>query len=182
MALALNQAQQSTSTPIDPMEAGVYIARVVQIIDLGKQYKRDWKTDEIETYDDGNPIIQPQAWINFEIPDEMIEVNGEQKPRWVGKKYTISTHEKAALTKLIKAAGKSKISDLSELLGEPVMVEVGMTSGGKNKVSGTSPMMKGMEAPDLINEPIVYDIDTGDADTYEKIPNFLKKIIEERVQ
>lgn len=180
MALALDQSSQKTE--IEQLEEGMYQARIVQIIDLGRQYIKNWKTGEIETYEDGNPKIVPRVWINFEFPTELITVNEEEKPRWLGKEYTISNHEKSGMFKLLKAVKKEGIADLSEVLGEPLMVTVGLTSTGKNKISDTAPLMKGMQVEDLVNEPLVYDVDTGDIEVYDKLPAFIRTMIEERLQ
>lgn len=177
MSLLLNGNKSSS---VEPMEAGVYPARVVQIIDLGRQQKYNYKTGEQELWDDGNPKISPEVRITFELPTEFVN-DDPSKPRWMGKDYTVSTHQMAALTKLLQATDPT-IKSLDKLIGLPLMVEVGMTSGGKNKVAGVSKLMKGMEVPELINPPVIFDVSSFDQEVYETLPPFVRDKIDNRVQ
>jgi hypothetical protein len=34
---------------------------------------------------------------DFEVANEFVEIEGEQKPRWLSKEFTVSLHDKAAL-------------------------------------------------------------------------------------
>lgn len=185
--MALNFAEkQTTKKDFGRVEDGAYPARIVQIIDFGLQYETDWKTQEIKTYEDGNPQIKHKVWINFELPDETIEIDGVDKPRWYGKEYTVSAHEKSALAALLKAVdGKGTATDggrnVKGLLGLPAMLTIGSTSSGKAKVSAVSAVPKGMQVGALVNDEAFFDLDSDDVEGFEKIPNWMKTRIKEGI-
>lgn len=186
--MALNFAEKSGGAKKDfgRVEDGAYPARIVQIIDFGLQYETDWKTQEIKTYDDGNPMIKHKVWINFELPDETIEIDGVDKPRWYGKEYTVSAHEKSALAALLKAVdGKGNATDggrnVKGLLGLPAMLTIGSTSSGKAKVSAVSAVPKGMQVGALVNDETFFDLDSDDVEGFEKIPNWMKTRIKDGI-
>ena len=164
------------------VEDGTYPARVVQLINLGRQVKTDWKTGEVETYDDGNPIVQPKVWVTFELPTETIDYGGEESPRWYSKEYTISAHEKAALPVLLAACGVDS-GDITDLLDKPLLVTIGSTVSGKAKITQTSKLMKGMEVPDIFKKEkmVVFDPYQPDMDVWETLPRFLREKIESAV-
>jgi hypothetical protein len=168
------------------VEDGSYPARIVRILDLGEQYSTDFKTGEIKTYEDGNQVIQHKVWIDFEFPTEQIEIDGEQRPRWLGKEYTVSSHEKAALVGLLKAAdpdGKKTLNgrNVKGLLGLPLMVTVGSTSGGKAKVGAVNRLMKGMTVDNLANPTLFFDLDEKNVETFATLPAWLQKRITDGV-
>jgi hypothetical protein len=160
---------------------GTYVAKVCQIIDLGRQYIRDWQTDEIMKWDDGNPQIKEKVWITFEFPSETIELtdaedNTETVSRILGKEYLKSTHEKAALTGLIQAVNKDA-NGFTDLMGKYCLVTVGSTSGGKAKVVGLAPLMAGIDTPEGICDELVFDMDNPDESVMDKLPKFIQEEI-----
>lgn len=181
--MALNFSEtKGTKKTYPRLEDGAYPARIVQIIDFGLQYETDWKTNEIKTYEDGNPMIKHKVWINFEFPDEHIEVDGIMKPKWAGKEYTVSAHEKSALYALLKAVdakgdATNKGRNVRGLLGLPAMVTIGSTSTGKAKISGVSAVPKGLQVGPLANDEGFFDLDSEDVDTFEALPNWMKERI-----
>ena len=181
--MALNFAEGTkVKKDFGRVEDGAYPARIVQIIDFGLQYETDWKTQEIKTYDDGNPMIKHKVWINFEFPEETIEIDGEVKPRWYGKEYTVSAHEKSALHALLKAVDGKGVAtsngrNVKGLLGLPAMVTIGSTSTGKAKVSAVSGVPKGLQVGSLANPEGFFDMDSEDVDAFEALPNWMKERI-----
>lgn len=164
---------------IPDLEPGTYPARIVQLINLGRQVKTNWKTGEVETYDDGNPVVQHKVWITSELPTETFEYDGEEAPRWMSKEVTISGHEKAALPKIMDACGVTS-GDITDMLGKPHLVTIGQTSTGKPKITSYSKPMKGMNVPDIMNKDkmMVFDPYMPDMDDWDKLPKFLKEKIE----
>jgi len=156
---------------------GTYPARIVQIIRLGDQRIFHYQTGKPELNKRGEQKILPKLWVTFELPTETIEIDGEDKPRWISKEYTESTHETAAFYSVVMAADKNA-PDLESLLGKAVMVTIGTTSGGKDKVTQVAPLMKGVKVDDLANPTLYYDIDDHDQDVYEKLPEFLRDKID----
>ena len=172
MSLTMNQKPKQD---LGRIEDGTYPARVVQIIDLGMQVQTDWKTQEVKTYDDGNTVIKPEVYINFEFPTERITIKEEDKPRWLGKQYILSAHEKAALTAMMKAVAPGS-TNVADALTKPCSVTVGSTSNGNPKVTNVAPLMKGMAVPELENPATVFDFDNPDMDVWrsKSFPQWLK--------
>jgi hypothetical protein len=162
------------------VDDGAYPARIVQIIDFGKQYETDWKTGNVMVYEDsGEEIVKHKVWINFEFPDELIEVDGNEKPRWYGKEYTVSAHEKSALAALLKAVDPKGVAteggrNVKGLLGLPAMVTIGSTSSGKAKVSSVSGVPRGMQVGPLANPEVFFDLDEPDQATFGMLPKWMK--------
>lgn len=176
MALALDKQQTKQKQDLGRIDDGTYPARVVQIIDLGMQVQTDWQTQEPKTYDDGNTVIKPEAYVNFEFPTERITINEEDKPRWCGKQYVISSHEKAALMGLMAATAPGS-NNVADALTKPCTVTIGSTSGGNAKVTNVAPIMKGMTVPELENPAVVFDFDNPDMSVWDNIPNWIKEKI-----
>ena len=174
MGLKVSQKSKK-KTDFGRVEDGVYAARVVRIIDLGIQPDINFKTGEQYEWEDGNPKSTPKVWIDFELPTETINIDGEEKPRWYGRKFTVSNHEKAALTQLIKATKCG--DDLTKVVDVPIMVQIGSTENGKAKIVGITPLPKGMVVPPLANEIKIFDIDNPDMDLARSLPDFLKEMI-----
>lgn len=160
-----------------PVEAGAHPARCVGVIDLGVQHN------------DFNGKDQEKVMLMFELPDERITADGEDKPRWLSKRYTASLHEKASLRKDLDAwRGKPFTSeelkgfDLSSVINAPCLLTVTHTEKNGNtyaNISGVSKPMKGMEIPPLENEAIVFSIDADNAElVFKTLPNWVKDIIE----
>lgn len=185
--MALNFAEKkSVKKDFGRVEDGAYPARIVQIIDFGQQIETDWKTGEPKTYDDGNLMVKHKVWINFELPDETIEIDGVERPRWYGKEYTVSTHEKSALFALMKAVDPKGEhahggKNVPGLLGLPAMVTIGSTSSGKAKISAVSAVPKGMQVAALANEEGFLDLDSDDTDAFFELPNWMQTRIKDGV-
>ena len=173
--MSLNTATTAKKkTDFGRVGEGSYPARVVQIIDLGMQQQTDWQTGENKTWDNGDIMLKPEVYITYELPTETITINDEEKPRWLAKTYILSNHEKAALTGAMAACGVTG-TNVADMLDKPVLLTVGTTSGGKDKITGVAPMMKGMDVPPLSNPATVFDLDNPDMEVFEKLPNFIKE-------
>ena len=151
------------------IDEGTFVARVAQLIDLGVQ------EDEYE----GERKVAHKIFINFEFPTEMMEIEGEQKPRWVGKEFGVSLHEKATLTKLVQSAdpdGKltSKGRNLKGLMGLPLMVTIGSTKTGNAKIAGMARLMKGLQVAELSKDPVFFDMDSASKEDYEVLPQWIQ--------
>ena len=81
--------KRKSGTSVPPMEAGTYPAVCIGIVDLGEQYSETFKK-----YSDKLLII-------WEIPSQTIEIDGEDKPRWLSKDFAASLHEKSVLHKIL---------------------------------------------------------------------------------
>jgi len=170
MALTnLSAASTGTKKKFERIEDGTYVARIAQLIDLGVQ------EDEYE----GERKVGHKIFVTFEFPTETINIDGEEKPRWLGKEFNVSIHEKSTLTKLVQSAdpeGKFTVKgrNLKGLMGLPLMITVGSTKTGNAKVSTVARLMKGMSVAELAKDPVFFDLDGKDLDTFEIFPQWIK--------
>lgn len=186
MALNFADSPKKSKVNYPRIGEGTYGVRIVRLLDFGVQYETDFKTGEVKTYDDGNQITKHKVWIDFEFVTETIDVDGVQKPRWLGREIAVSTHEKSTLTALLKAADPGlkatmKGRNVAGLLGLPLMVTVGSTSTGKDKITGFSSLVKGMTVDPLANPTLFFDLDGNDRKTFESLPDWMKKRIQEGI-
>ena len=180
MPLTASAKSGSTSTPAP---AGTHIARCVQVIDLGTQV------------DDGQfgRKIQPKLRLTWELPNELHvfkEENGEE-PFVVGKEYTLNLGDKSNLRKDLESwrgrpftAEELEGFDVSKLLGAACMLNIIHKnkkdgSGVFANIAGISPMMKGVKCPPAILALLCYDVTMGKNDVYAKIPEWLRKKIDQ---
>jgi hypothetical protein len=149
----------------DPISEGVHVATCVAVIDLGEQYST--------IYDN----TQHRVLITFELHDETVTVDGEEKNRFVSKEYTVSLGDKATLRKDLEAWRGKKFTeqelqgfDLKNILGKSCQVQV-LHSEKQGKtyanVSSIMSMPKGMQAPPPQSELTLFDFD--DIDFEEKL-------------
>lgn len=172
------------------IEEGQYLGSPVMIVDLGQQFQTDWQTGEVQTWDDGNPKIQNEVFISFSLLTKpYVSEEGDEGFVRVGKTFTVSAHEKAAIVGLMKAAG-CKSTEITELVNKPVMVDVGHTATGNPKIRGFSKASaKILVEDDVISvaslvqkapKCIVYDRDDHNEEVFESLPDFLKQKITEQ--
>ena len=164
-----------------PIEAGSYRAICYSIVVLGTTYN--------EVFDN----VQKKIMFTWELPDERIEVDGEDKPRVISATYTLSLNEKANLRKTLESwrgkqftAEELRGFDITKVLGAPCMISTttGTNTLGKQyaKVTGVSRLPKGMEVPkDTENPKVVFDIsnDACPLEDMEKLPNFVQERIKQ---
>ena len=67
------KAKRKVVSSIPPMDGGTYMGVCVAVVDLGQQYK------QFEKQKQGK--YAEECMFIFEIPDERVEVDGEDKPR-----------------------------------------------------------------------------------------------------
>jgi len=177
-------AEKST-TPV--IESGTYHAIISLIVDLGMQKEKIFeskdKPDEACTEEDYK--IGHQLWFSFTLPTERyeVEVDGEvfERDQVLGKQYKMSKSDKSNLIIMYKAVVKDG-RNFGQMVGMPVTVTTGMTSGGNPKVMSVSSPMKGAVVAAPLVEPFI--VDEGEWDNVDelKLPDFLKDMIKNRVQ
>lgn len=177
MSLNINEiaADKPKGRDFGRLEDGPHLARIVSVIDLGLQEQTDWKTKEKT---DPKKIVM----ITYETPDEMItyEKDGEEvtKPRWISKDYTLSLHEKSALTGLIKAL-KPDLESLEEFLNLPCMITVGSTATGNAKITNVAKPMKGAVVGELQNDTFHFDFSHPDMELFNGLLEWQQKKIKD---
>ena len=171
MSLNINKMMKQSKKKGPKFEEGTYPALPVQIIDLGQQEITDLKTGEVKGH-------APHVMITFEFPTETIEIekDGETKdmPRWLSRKMLVSGSDRSNFYKYLKAVDpKGDTESMEDHLGRNVLAEVGTTSGGNPKITAILPPMKGMKY-ELVNDPVVFDLDKPDLDVWDKLLDWIK--------
>lgn len=174
----------SSSAPT--LEAGVYPGVISLIMDLGiqkdKKYDSRMKDDDICTDDDYN--IGHQLWFSFCLPTERYEVeqDGEvvERDMLIGKKFLLSKSDKSNLIKMYRAVVKDGRT-FGQMIGMPVTVTTGLTSGGKAKVVSIAGPMRGTSVGEPLDPPMLVDEDKWNEVDSLNIPEFLKEMIHNRL-
>ena len=161
--MSLVEDFKGSGTTFARIGEGSFPARIAQILDIGTQE---------DTYEGVTKQVQ-KLWITFELPTETIEIDGQEKPRWLSSEFTKSTSDKSRLIKVINAT-MPDAEEFTDLLGKPCLVEIGTTSGGKDKWTGSMKLPKGMGVAELANPPVYFDILDPDQAIFDKLPDFLK--------
>lgn len=158
-----------------PVEAGNYAATCIRVIDLGTQ----------TTNYNGEEKSARKVRLFWEIPDVVVEWEGQERPAIISSTYTASLHEKASLRKVLESwRGRAftpdelKGFDTKNVLGAPCLLNVVHTEkDGKTyaNVATVSPLIKGMPKPPMTGPLINFDLDDYDPEVLEGLHDNLKE-------
>jgi hypothetical protein len=123
--------------------------------------------------------------LSFELCNERKEFKeGEgEKPFSISREFTYSFGSKAALRTFVEGLTGTKIlddewPDIEGMLGEACLLNVVHTEKDGNtyaNIQGASPLPKGMNAPELFNEPRLVDINSSPWEVIDSLPEFITK-------
>lgn len=173
---------------IPPVAGGSYASACIGIIDIGEQYEK-FKDEKQGKY--CSKVI-----FLFELLDETVNVDGEQKPRWLSMEMTQSLHERAKLYKTLTAwlgrpLTEDELSltgsgfDLTQMLGKNCLLSVSLEEkDGEqyNKIIGVMGVPKGLKIGKPESETLLFDIDDRNEEVFEKLPEWIQKKIEKSTQ
>ena len=163
------------ASSFEPLATGTYTAVISGLVGLGKQ-RNEFK---------GEVKVGDRLVIFFEIIGEDIEINGDKVPKRIFKESSLSFHEKAFLTKVALAADPgAKLGsnyDIATLVGKPVQVQVGLTTGGNPKVTEVIGLPKGMNVDAEVHSALTFNFYAPEKEAFELLPLFLKKNISKAV-
>lgn len=179
--------KKKSGASVPPMEAGTYPAVCVGIVDLGEQYSEAFKK-----YSDKLLII-------WEIPSQTIQIDGEDKPRWLSKDFSSSLHEKSGLHKMLvswrgKAFTEAELTEdengfmqfsVLDMLGIGCFLQVIVEekdSGSYNRITSVIALPAGMEPPQAQNQLIAFDMDTWDDEVFRSLPEWIQERIKKSTQ
>lgn len=186
MSLNITKAKKSSGAkkagPV-PQE-GVQLAVIVQVVDLGIQPGGEYKGQ-------AKPPSR-QIRLTYELPHDTHEFDGEEKPLLISETFSFSGSELSTCYKRINAIDpglKTTGGEFSKLVGQAVQVQITHRQGrGKYEgrtfanVSAVSQLMRGMKGPDeTYNPQYFYSPDDHDENVWSQMPDFLKDIIESRL-
>lgn len=157
------------------VKPGTYVARSFRIVDIGTQHSEY----------QGKPIVRNQFILFWELPTELIDVNGEQKPTIVSKFYTASLHEKANLRHDLQSwRGKEFSSeelrgfDLTQVLGKPCLLTIVATANGKSKISAVTGLPKGTTCSAAVNPISCFWVNEWSEEGFNNLSDGLKKLVQ----
>ena len=167
-----------------PLEAGAYAAVCDMIVDLG-----------VQPSPGGQFAPKRTLMVRFQIPSERVEItkNGETKslPAVISRTLGLSLNEKATLRQLLQSwRGKAFTSeelkrfDLANVLGKPAFINVTHSVKGEKtyaNLTSIMPLPKGMPAPTLEGEALIYSTDAPDPAVFDKLPEWVQDKIANRI-
>ena len=163
--------------------AGLHMARLYSIIDLGHQ-SVEWA---------GESKIMHKVVLTWELhgnddADQPLKTD-DGKPLIVSKRYTVSLGDQARLRQDLEAWSNKKMTaedrknfDLKGLLGKFCMVNITHSEDGKYaNISGISPVPNALRnaQPDGINAPLHFWLAEFDQAKYDALPKYYKEKIAE---
>lgn len=172
-------AKLTKTSNIPILEAGTYPARCIGIIDTGEQWNEMAGKSRREIL------------FLFELPTELVEIDGEQKPRYMSQTYTMSMNEKAKMRIALetwrgKAFTEEELRgfDLTSVVDKPCMLTVVQKQSKNGKtyanISGIAKLIKGMTIPDAMSTLTVFDLDAPDAlEKLETLPEWIQNKIKQ---
>lgn len=175
----------------EPIDAGTYPCRVVQVLDLGLQPQRPYQGEE-------KPPAH-EIMITYEFLDEFcLDDDGnelEDKPRWLSETMPLRNLESdlAKSTKRYIALDPNDDldGDFLQLVGIPCMVTVTAKNGkGKNadkvynNISSISTMRpkEAAKAPELVNPSKVFQLEEPDLEVLGSLPQWLQDKIKDNLE
>lgn len=179
--------KKKSGASVPPMEAGTYPAVCIGIVDLGEQYSEMFKK-----YSDNLLII-------WEIPSQTIEIDGEDKPRWLSKDFAASLHEKSGLHKMLvswrgKAFTEKELTEdengfmqfsVLDMLGTGCFLQVIVEekdSGSYNRITSVISLPAGMAPPTTETPLIAFDMDAWDDEVFNSLPEWIQDRIKKSTQ
>lgn len=180
MALIAQPSGNSSNRVEQPaIDAGVYPARLVQILDLGLQPQRPYQGQE-------KPPA-PEISLTYELVDTFcVDENGnelEDKPRWISETFPLYSidKDKAKSTKRYFALDPKGLDggDFAAQVEKPINVTIVLNEKGEKvyvNVAHIAAMRErdAAKCPPLKNPPKVFDLDAPDMTIFGSLPQWLQ--------
>ena len=159
--------------------SGTHIARLYQMIHIGTVA---WEYN-------GDQKFSNKVRLTFELPHELRDFGGEEKPMVISKEYTLSMHEKSNLRKDLemwrgKEFTNKELSqfDLMTMLEQSCNITIihktSKTGNEFANIGGLSSLPKGVECPNQINPTFIFNYgDNFNQEWFEDQPEWIKSQI-----
>lgn len=150
----------SSGGDFKPLPEGTYIATCIRLIDLGTQ---------VSTYK-GVDKLQRKVLVVWEVPEHLVEFDGEERPALIMQRYTASLSDKAILRAHLEAWRGRRFTpdelrgfDLKNVLGKPCQIQVlHSEDGAYANIAAIMACPKGLP-PSAIHHPLVhFSLDEGE--------------------
>lgn len=177
MALIAKQPEQRAS--VEPISAGMHVAVCYAVVDLGVHFSEVWQKE------------QHKILLIWETDEEMVTADGEVKQKSISKEFVLSLHEKSDLYKtLISWRGRAFTPvelegfDVKNVLGAPCLLNI--VSVEKNdkeyaNIGGITPLMKGQQAPELVNKKIYFELSKETLGEIDELPKWIGEKIRKSI-
>lgn len=165
------------------LEAGVaHAARLVQVIDLGLQPQRPYKGNAKEPR---HSLYVTYEFSHVFLVDEEGNEN-QELPRWISEEFGLfpMSSDRAVSTKRYLALDPKEVhkGDWAKLVGSgcSVLVVNNPDREDKSRIYSNvgnvtpAPRMPGYVQPELVNDPVVFDLDNPDVEVFKALPQFLQ--------
>lgn len=170
-------AKKKTKSSVPSLDADTYPAVCIGVVDLGEQHSEIYKN------------YQNKVMFLFEICGETVDVDGEAKPRWLSKEFTLSLSEKSNLAKTIASWTGVELTedtyDVTQLIGKPAMVVVTVKetdNGTFNDITVIASPPKKMQMPEAESETICFEIENWDDEVFAKLPEWIQNKIKKSTE
>jgi hypothetical protein len=181
------KAKAKNESSMAPVEAGTWPAVCVGYADLGTQVG-DFQ---------GKPTEARKVLVFWDIPDQRMEYDGQDKPRRISARYTLSLGKKANLRKVLEAWRGRQFTeaelegfDLSNLIGVGCMLNVAHKAradgnGVFASVQAVMALPKSMPKPALETGSIEYLTEAENGDFVEPpdaLPEWVREIVKQSIE
>lgn len=177
-----------STTSYEPAPAGTHVARVFKFMNLGTRFQ-EYK---------GERKAYPDTLINFslELPNEINkftyvdkETNEEvevEKPFAISREFTLSMGKRSNLRPFVEGIigvaltdQEAYAFDVESLVGMTCLVTIAHKKSPDGErtyanIVSTSPLVKGMQAPEAVNEPTIQDVNDMSKEQIELLPEWLR--------
>lgn len=167
-----------TKTSIEPVPQGVHSAVCTAIYDLGVQVE-EGKFGKKEVH---------KVNIQWELPEVQIEIDGEMKPRRIGRTFTASLNGKSKLREFLEMWRGKKFTDfelqgfdLDNILGAGCYLQVIHEEREGNvyaNIKGVMSLPKGVKL-DPPAETLSFALSAETLDDIEHLPEWVQKKVKE---
>lgn len=184
--MSLKNLKYKAAVEIPPLPIDTYMGVCVAVVELGEQYQQYDKQKQ-------GKYVNECMFI-FEISGERIQIDGEDKPRWVNRRVSQLISPTSTLYGILESwrghplTEQEKVSgvDLTALNGKPAMLSVTIKEGkdgkARNAITAISKFPKGVVPPQPESELLLFDIDEPDMETFSKLPKWVQNTIAKSTQ
>ena len=156
--------------------SGTHVARCYSMIHIGT----------IQWEYQGEQKFANKVRLTFELPNELRDFGGEEKPMVISKEYTLSLHEKSNLRKDLEiwrgnALTKNDLNnfDITDLIGKDCMISVlhKVSASGNDyaQIGNVNAIGKGVSCPKQINKSFIFNYeDNFNSDWLDQQPEWIR--------
>ena len=161
---------KSSDTVGNPVSEGVHVAICIRVVELGDQMNERF----------GN--VQNKIILTWEVPNDTVIFEGEERPKLISKEYTLSLGTKAKLREHLEAWRNKKFSedeldgfDMINVLGKACQLQILHNDKGYASIGSVMSLPKGTVAPQAVNETIYFDLSSDDSlALMDKLPEWVR--------